>query len=248
MVTRHGRTKRRSGESKDDPSLNGDSVRAMYHQANEALGEFVINEAIGAEDIFIDYSGLQRTLHTARARVAGAFGLRPIPRRQEDVLGVPVNTVGLDKILGFEDLKYEEYAYAADEKGYVAKWVANPNVNRLPGGNGDVTPFNQVVSSRASYLDYIIKRMTHGNSRFGVVATHSGVIEASAVAAVNSGRDEVGVERVDEIGGPFDRENFYLIYLDPRGSGNYEARYVRGKLECPMDFDNLRVIAGGSRR
>ncbi|MFH1290019.1 MAG: hypothetical protein ABIH92_01280 [Nanoarchaeota archaeon] len=247
VMGRHGVKQRGKGR---DNLLTPTSIARLY-AAGASLRDIVAAYNISPEGTFLRHSKEARTLRTGKALLTGAFN-RQVPQtnKQLDELDLDGTDVRFDPRLCYgiigEDFKFDLPAYLRDgEHTYMVNWVANPDARQYPNGSdAEITSFNDVVrTSRACLVDNLGYILDSGNAKkLGVLATHGGIVEGLAVAAINSARDQAPVERLDEIGGEFQPEDSARLVIDykPR-SGSATAELIRGDQSYAV---NINLLGG----
>jgi hypothetical protein len=237
-IMRHGLTPNGpDGLSLD--SLTDESVQRMYEQGLEFRA--VAGESAKAEKAFVLHSDKERTITTAKARLAGIRKITPAPLRQEDLEKFKFNGVLFirDDRLSYENL---ELNYDAIEKmglSEYAEWMlANRNATEMEGK--PVTSFQQIYDTRKAVLGDTVRRLESGRYDLGFISTHGTISDAITMAAADSAGNKP-VSRYEEIGGQFDKEDIaYLVTDIKEKSGTSNARIVRGGLALPVDISRIR--------
>ncbi len=235
VMTRHGDTLNVDGKRLD--AITGDSITRLYENTGGVLRPHTKSD--NTETAFLYHSDKKRTLYTGKAILAGAFYLFPIPTSQEDLDNLSFHgaEIQVDSRLGYEDLAYNEEAVEKEGlEEYIRKWIAQPKATEYGGVR--ITPFNEVVQRSRKCLQNAISTLEHGK-KLGVLATHGSLVEALAIAAMNTVKS-IPIQDVNEIGGIFDREAFAMLILDQKEkSGSYQASLQRNGQDYPLDLSRL---------
>ena len=207
LVTRHGNNK--------EDELTPESPRAIYQNAGRDLENWASRYQVNQDRAFLHTSGKNRTFHTGMAILAGAFHY-DIPHSFQDVEAL-VNKMALRVIpnpqLDFANIKFsEEKIKKIGLPKYLEASIEHPDATQI--GEAEVTPFNDVVRTRGQYLVETLAQLFHPDYRndLGVIATHSGVIEALAISAVSQGKGN-HLDTLRHIGGQFDRGDYFKIEI-----------------------------------
>lgn len=237
LLTRHGETPKKGSRRGD--ALVPESVTRLYENTGGSIRPFVQGFNIQPKDSFLIHSDKVRTLYTGQAILAGAFGLTPVPQSQEDLAEIDFSGVDTreDPRLGYEGTKYNEEEMFRDMPAYFERWFADPTATTYDGV--PITPFNEVIEKSRNCLVDALGNVIEGGKDLGVLSTHGSIVDAMAIAALNSARS-TPITSFDELGGMFDREGFATLILDQLRSGSYQATLQRDGQNYDIDLGNLR--------
>ncbi|MBS3098700.1 hypothetical protein J4462_00650 [Candidatus Pacearchaeota archaeon] len=237
VLARHGDTPVVDGKRQD--ALTDESVRNIYGKAESSLAQFVIEYGVTPQRTFLRHSDKRRTVYTGKAILAGALGLRPIPQSSSDLDTLDFSDLDIQEHsgLGYEGSKYNEPVLMKNPEDYLVRWFANPRATTYECV--EITPYQKVIDSGRKTLVDALGIAISGERDLGVVATHSSIVEALTLAAVNSARKNPAAN-FDEIGGLFEREGFATILLDQKEkAGTYKARLERDGESYEVNVSNL---------
>jgi len=241
VLTRHG--VKQNGKGRGN-LLRPTSIQRL-HDVGRSLGKYISQEIINPDNTLIRHSDELRTLKTAKAILNGLYNekVHSLSNRQLDMLQRLCYDVEQDDGLSYgADFKYNKNAFNEQGEGYyTAQWMADPDSTTYEGV--EVTSFNEVLKSSETCLANNLAFLISGehDKRLGILATHNGVIECIAVAAINSGRSSP-ILRLEDIGGHFPMEGNALIEIDhnPK-SGIYTAKLRRDDQTYDMSLNQLIV-------
>jgi len=234
-IARHGFTPNgANGLSLD--SLTDESVQHMYEQG---IG---LGESVQTGRVFILHSDKNRTITTAKARLAGERGLSPKPSTQEDLGGFDFDgTLFIrDERLSYENLDMNYGAIEEMGLPEYTKWMlANRHATEI--GGKPVTSFQEIYDTRKPVLGDAVRRMDAGNYDLGFISTHGVITDAITMAAADSARGKP-IDSYKDIGGQFKKEDAAHLVIDTKEkSGTSTAKIVRGNLVLPVNIGRIRA-------
>jgi len=235
LLTRHG--------VKDGDNMVPETVPKLYSNTGGYLQPFIQEYGLTPGEAVLNHSNKIRTKHTGEAILSGAFSLKPVPQRQEDLAPLTEHLVsqGLvikqEDILGYDDLVINEEALKRDgEAVFMQKWTANPYSGSYDGKPN--TSFNDVKRTRTEFLKQHLKEFIPGNRYLSLISTHGGNIDGMLLSLINSARNAPAT--LEDIGGLIPMEGFGALTLDQKPkSGSYQASLQRNGTSYPVDLTRL---------
>ncbi len=233
FVGRHG--------VKNGNDIVPESLARLHAFGQTSLYDFVSQYSVTPEQTFVRHSNEIRTLRTAKAITAGAFQI-PLEFSTQgvDSLALPVKNILQSQSLCYpSNFKFNAEAIKQEgEAVYVTNWVNSPDAKEYKGV--EVTPLKDILIQARRGLENALRGSLREDMKLGILATHAGIVEAYAINAINSAREQVPVENISEIGGPFPMEKGFVIQIDKsQKSGTYNAKLIRDNQEYPIDLNNL---------
>jgi len=257
VITRHGQAvENEHGISSDDVDRLDDSsgtILRMYDQTQAALGEIVRGGNYSLSDAIVEHSDKDRTIYTAKARLAGAFGLTPIPQTQGDLDRLDFKDVRFHEQadLGYNNLKFN-MDFANANRGwneYNDRWIADRDATVLEGR--PITSYNDLVSSRERYLKGAFDHMAHWAARrVKVLSTYGLITEALTIVAVESVTGKGSITDFDQIGGRYEQGDVSVITFerDERSGDSANGWLHRNGEKYEVDMGKLMNFDSGKRR
>jgi len=175
----------RHGEHEDNV-LKPESVSNLYRNAGGSLTDYVREHGIKPEGTLIRHSDEARTNYTGKAIIAGALGLQPVPKSQQDLDALSFDGIDImeDRRLGFSHTKFNWDALKADPPAYLARWLADPDATTYEGV--EITPYSTIIQAGRSTLSDTLDKLIDDERELGILATHASVVDALAIAAAIS--------------------------------------------------------------
>jgi len=243
LVTRHGKA------GIEDDSISQVSARTMYDKAGQELFEWLKAKhgPYTHKGGSLQASNKRRTFCTGIAILSRAFGLH-LPsddnyaHTKNELESLDIS-FGRDDNLDYDNLQFDKLKM--QELGglpqYIGLWIQQPSSDQI--GGGKITPFNNMVNTRGQYLAGRLTNLIAPTNKGGleVLATHSAVIEALAISALNPGT-QTPAEIIDEIG-QFDREQYFTLrfQIAPKSGMVTEAKFQRGNNK-PISISLQRIM------